>query len=98
MALLNACMDAWENENYFESVFKEWPQRFWYKRESWKWVKKLWGYKFDAWHIAKTLLVICIALLPVCEFRGSWWVIAMNIGIVWNGTFALFYHFVFKIK
>lgn len=98
MAFLSACMDAWENENYFESVFREWNQRFWYKRESWRWAKRLVGYKFDSWHIAKSLMVICIALLPSSEFKGSWWVIALNIGVIWNVVFVAFYHWVFKIK
>lgn len=98
MAMLNACMDAWENENYFESIFKSWNQKFWYKRESWKWVKKLGGFHIDSWHLAKSLFIICISLLPSCEFAGSWWVIVLNIGIIWNLVFKLFYHFVFGIK
>jgi hypothetical protein len=98
MAFLNACMDAWENENYFESIFKSWSQRFWYKRESWKWAPKLAGYKLDAWHIAKSLFIICIALLPAMEFKGSWWVVVLNVGVIWNIAFVLFYHFVFGIK
>lgn len=98
MAFLSACCDAFENENYFESIFKEWNQRFWYKRESWKWAKKFLGYKFDAWHIAKTLWVICIGLMPSCEFKGDWWVILLNVGAIWNLVFLLFYHWIFKIK
>lgn len=98
MAFLNACMDAFENENYFESIFKEWDQRFWYKRESWRWVKKFLGYRFDSWHIAKTLMVGCIGLLPRSEFYGDWWVIMINIYVIWNLVFVLFYHYIFKIK
>lgn len=98
MAFLNACMDAFENENYFESIFKEWNQRFWYKRESWKWAKKLFGYRFDSWHIAKTLMIGCIGLLPSVEFWGDWWVITLNIYVIWNVVFVFFYHWVFKIK
>lgn len=98
MAFLNACMDAFENENYFESVFKDWNQRFWYKRESWRWAKKIFGYKLDSWHMAKTLFVICIAILPSVEFKGSWWVIVANVAVIWNLVFVLFYHHVFKIK
>lgn len=98
MAFLNACMDAFENENYFESIFKTWEQKFWYKRVSWQYAKKLGGYKLDSWHIAKSLMVICIAFLPFCEFWGSWWVIVLIVGAVWNLTFTLFYHLVFKIK
>lgn len=98
MAFLNACMDAFENENYFESIFKNFNQRFWYKRESWKWAKKIFGYHLDSWHISKSLFVICIALLPSCTFDGDWWVIALNVGVIWNVVFKFFYNWVFKIK
>lgn len=98
MAFLNACMDAFENENYFESIFKEWDQRFWYKRESWKWAKKIFGYHPDSWHISKSLFVICIAFLPSCKFDGDWWVIVLNVFVIWNLVFKFFYHWVFKIK
>lgn len=98
MAFLKACLDAWENENYFESIFKHWNQKFWYKRESWKYAKKLWGYKFDAWHIGWTIMVFCIAALTFCEFPGSWWVKILNVGLIWNAVFNIFYHGIFKIK
>lgn len=99
MAMLNACMDAWENTpNYNESIFKTWNPKFWCKDVSWQHARNLWGYKVDSWHLAKSLLVICIAILPSCEFRGSWWVIMINVGATWNLTFTLFYHFIFRIK
>lgn len=98
MAFLNACMDAFENENYFESIFKGWRQAFWYKRESWKYAKKLGGYKFDSWHISKTLWVFCLSALPFCTFNGPWWVVVVGVGLVWNLVFKLFYHVIFRIK
>jgi hypothetical protein len=98
MAFLKACMDAFENENFFESIFKHWNQKFWYKRESWKYAKKIFGYRFDAWHISGTLLVLCIGLLPSCEFRGSWWFILISVGIIWNAVFNMCYHGLFQIK
>lgn len=98
IAFLKACADAFENENFFESIFRHWNQRFWYKRESWKYARKIFGYKLDAWHICFTLIVICLGLLPSCEFKGSWWVILINVGMIWNAVFVFFYHVVFKIK
>jgi len=101
-AFFNACMDAFENENYFESIFRGWNQRFWYKRESWKYAGKVFGYKLDAWHISKSLMVCCVvAALIACKTTpppGSWWVILINMGIVWNAGFWLVYHKVFGIK
>lgn len=91
-------MDAYENENYFESIFKQWNQKFWYKRESWKWARKIAGYKFDSWHIAKTLWVVGLSFVPSVEFYGDWWVIVLGVGLTWNVVFRLFYHVIFRIK
>lgn len=98
----NACCDAFENENYFESTFKHWNQKFWYKRESWKYARKIFGYKLDAWHIAKTLWIVCfgmaVAASVIWPYRGSWYVIIINVGVIWNLSFWFFYHILFKIK
>jgi len=97
-AFFSACADAFENENFFESIFKRFNQRFWYKRESWRYTKKFFGYRFDAWHISKSLMVICLlATLPI-DIPGSWYVILINGAALWNFTFWLFYHKIFKIK
>lgn len=108
-AVFNAVMDATENENFFESVFRNLPQRFWYKRESWKYAKKIFKYRFDAWHIAKTIWVLCVAgALVSAIFFGVWlaanpsfWFLLATvsaIGLVWNAVFNLFYHIILKIK
>lgn len=97
-AIFNACMDSWENENFFESIFKHWDQKFWYKRESWKYAQKILGYRFDGWHIAKSLMIICFAIAFCFDYKSEWWVIILNVGVIWNGTFWLFYHKLFKIK
>ncbi len=98
----DACTDAFENENFFESIFKTWNQKFWYKRESWKYTRKILGYRFDAWHISKSLKVICFAMAVasavIWPYKGDWWVIVLNIGIVYNLTFVVVYHGLFKIK
>lgn len=98
MGFFNACMDAYENENFFESIFKHWSQKFWYKRESWKHVHKILGYRFDAWHIAKSLWVLCFIGAVVFRPESSWWVVVINVAIIYNGIFNLFYHGLFKIK
>lgn len=98
-AFFNAVMDTVEYEAAFnKSIFKKLNQRFWLKSVSWQYAYKIFNYKIDCWHLCKSLLVICIALLPCVEFKGSWWVIVLNIGIVWNTVFVLFYHFMFRIK
>lgn len=108
-SLFNSCMDAWENENYFESIFKNWDQKFWYKRESWKYAHKIFGYHLDGWHLAKTSMIICLcAAIYTEQFSNQVWHtphLILNIfidilvaGILWNLGFKLFYHHLFKIK
>lgn len=95
-AVFNALMDRIENENFFESVFKKLDQRFWYKRESWKYAYKIFGYKVDAWHLSKTLMVVfaCLSIvfynpfIPIADF--------IVLGVLWNLTFNLFYNRIFK--
>lgn len=105
----NAIMDAVENENISESVFKNLPKQFWYKRESWKYAKKIFGYRLDAWHIAKSFMIICLCSAIYFEqFSNQIWHtgrtfidIGIDIviaGIIWNAGFWLFYHKLFKVK
>jgi hypothetical protein len=90
-AVCNALMDIVENENFHVSVFKNLNQKFWYKRESWKYAKQIGGYKVDAWHLAKSLMIILICgaivnynpFIPVIDF--------IILGTVWNLTFIIFY-------
>jgi hypothetical protein len=102
-AFFNAVMDAVENENYFESIFKNLPKQFWYKRESWKYVKKILGYRPDAWHLSKSLMVICFAGavisfdMPVAKWQDAA-LYAICIGVIWNVAFWLFYNVIFKVK
>jgi hypothetical protein len=108
-SFFNACMDSFENENYYESIFKSWDIKFWYKRESWKYAKKIFGYHVDGWHLAKSLMIICVALAMYTEqFSNQIWhtnILLLNIGIditimgiIWNLGFNLFYHHIFRIK
>lgn len=103
-AFFNAVMDATENEpNFNESVFKKLPKQFWLKEQSWKYVKKILGYRPDAWHLAKSLMVLCFAGamiffdMPVMKWQDvALYLVA--IGIIWNGAFWLFYNVIFKVK
>lgn len=90
-ALLNAFMDIIENENFHKSIFKNLNQRFWYKRESWKYAYKIFGWKFDAWHIAKSLMIILITL-SIILYKPFIPIIDMIVlGVVWNITFNTSY-------
>lgn len=115
--ILNAIMDICESEAYFTSIFPQdsanrWLY-FWYKRLSWNFGgnKKLFGYKFDGWHIAKSIMIILIVASALIQiyFEGQWihWVssIWLNIlvefcikGLIWNTVFTLFYHKLLRAK
>ena len=90
-AILNAFMDIMENENFFSSRLSKLSQKFWYKRESWKHAKKILGWKFDSWHVAKSLMVM--ALLWACSDTVVQWLI---LGAAWNITFGIAYKFLKK--
>jgi hypothetical protein len=102
-AFFNAVMDAVENENYHESIFRNLPKQFWYKRESWKYAARIFGYKVDAWHLAKSCMVVCFAGavvwfdLPVLKWQDVAFYVA-GFGIIWNVGFWLFYHAIFKVR
>ena len=92
-AFFNAVMDLLENENYYGSVFRNYNQKWWYKRESWKYVKFLpfTTYRPDGWHIAKTLMIVSmsVALVTYKSILGVFDVLIF--GLVWNVSFNLFY-------
>lgn len=109
-SFFNAIMDACENApNFNESIFKDKPRRFWLKTVSWEYAKKIFGYKLDAWHLSKTFMIIFIcAAIYLEQFSNQIWHTKntfLNIGIdviiagvIWNLSFTLFYHHIFKVK
>ena len=115
-AIANALMDTLENENFFQSIFHKKEKTlglrwdlFWYKRESWKHAPKLLGYKFDAWHMSKSVMIfLWIASTLTFTIKGMIFhsnstvfnVMAEIIirGLMWNLTFSLFYHKLFRLK
>lgn len=113
MAFFNACMDAFENTpNFNKSIFRNLNKKFWCKDVSWEFAKKIFKYKLDAWHIAKSLFVICFAfsivfvmlagatLIPIPLPTWMWLslIVVPAIGLIWNGAFYLFYNVLFRIK
>src|SRR5689334_21738421 len=99
-AFFNAVMDATENTpNFDESIFKNLDKRFWCKDVSWEFAKKLFGYKFDAWHLSKSAMIICFACAIILfKAKHNFIVHLVSIGLVWNFCFWLFYHKIFKVK
>lgn len=98
-AICNAFMDATENENFYESIFKVKNAKFWYKRESWKYATKVFGWKFDAWHVFKSLMIIFMCLAIVFyKSVFAWWIDFLIAGAVWNIVFVFVYHKIFRIR
>lgn len=91
-AVLNAFMDIVENENFSSSIFRNLNPKFWYKRESWKYAKKVLGTKLDAWHIAKGAMLFCIGFS-----MGRTWLESFLMAVVWWVCFEGSY-FLFKSK
>lgn len=103
-AFFKACMDCFENENFFESIFRNLNQKFWYKRESWKYVKKILGYRFDAWHMSNSLMWLCvfgavvIGIYQKPPVDAKWWMTLFLLAGWWNVAFNIFYHLIFRVK
>lgn len=95
-ALFNAVMDSVENEHFFDTVFRDKDKSFWYKRESWNKATQFGGYKFDAWHLAKSAMIFCF-VLAILLYRSwfGWWDFVI-IGVIWNISFNLFYRLLKK--
>lgn len=101
-SVCNAVMDTLAH-HFYVSVFQKKDPKFWNPEVSWKEVGYLPFTKFkaDAWHLVKSLMIILIAL-AIC-FKPYWVKTGMDIimylillGVVWNGTFSLFYNKLLK--
>lgn len=98
-AFFNAIMDSVENEHILSTRFAALPGKFWSKLVSWNTAKKLFGYKFDAWHLSKSAMVICIAFsLLLYKQLFGFWIDFLLIGCLWNHTFNGFYSNLFVKK
>jgi len=96
-AVFNAAMDMLENENYHSSIFAKWDQAFWYKRESWKTARRIRGYKIDGWHLAKSAMIVTLALaIAGHEHAAPALLEILLIGLVWNLSFNAAYHLMKK--
>lgn len=91
-AALNAVMDILENENFYSSIFRDYDNSFWYKRESWRGARKVFGWKFDGWHCAKSLMVVFLAfaILTYSEVFSPLYDLLL-IGAIWNLVFGFTY-------
>ncbi len=99
-AVCSAVMDLLENKPAFDSsVFSKKNPKWWLKEESWKYAKKVFGWKFDGWHVFKSQLVV-YATISIVAYATiiNWWVDILIYGAVWNLVFTLFYHKLLRRK
>jgi len=110
-AALNAFMDRIETIIAFDkSIFHKLDTRFWCKSISAHYVifLPMTKYRADAWHIAKTLMLLCIGLAIVCyspivevfgiSFIDMFLDIILLTWISWICSFNVFYNHIFKRK
>ena len=99
-AIFNALMDSVEYETAFEkSIFHKLNPKWWCKSISWEYVKFLpfTKYRPDAWHLAKSAMVVCIVLALVFSVPVSHKLPHFVLfGILWNLSFNLFYNHIFR--
>jgi hypothetical protein len=110
-AFFNAIMDRVGDEVAFNaSIFSKLNPKFWSKDISWKYAKKVFGWKFDAWHVAKSLMVCTVILgyfyhTPIVKFDWASirignlifpWIDYILLGFTWNGVFNIFYKHLLK--
>lgn len=91
-ASCNAVMDILENENFSSSVFRNLDPKWWYKRESWKYAKRVFGWKYDGWHVFKSaMIILLVAAIVLYRPVLSPWVDFLLMGGIWNATFSFTY-------
>ena len=93
-AACNAVMDRTENAPAFnKSVFNHFDVKFWLKEVSWQYAPKFFGWRYDCWHVAKSLMVVfCVlSIIIYSPILGGVFDFLL-FGIVWNLTFNLFYN------
>lgn len=95
-AAFNAVMDRTETKIAFQSsIFSRLDLRFWLKSVSAHNIKFLpkTKYRPDAWHLAKSCMIVSLLAASVTYEPVSWWWLDfLLLGCVWNATFSVFYH------
>jgi hypothetical protein len=75
------------------SVFRKKNRKFWDPVISSEWVKKVFAYKLDAWHLSNSAMIVAMVCAIVFHSnRFEWWIEIPIGGVVWNLVFNLFYN------
>ncbi len=100
-AMANALMDSVEHEGIVNTIFNKLNPKFWSKRISCDHAIVIFKYKLDAWHIAKTLMVLflCTGFSLVVKYEISLfppWLNVILLGGNWILSFNLYYNKIFR--
>lgn len=95
-AICNAMMDTLSH-HFHASVFSDLNPKFWNPNISYKYAKffPYTKYRVDAWHLAKSTMIVLLISLLACNVITFWWLDIIICGLLWNGTFNLFYNKLF---
>lgn len=92
-AALNAVMDTLTH-HYSTSIFKPLNPKFWDPSISWEFAKKIGGYKLDAWHITKSLMLFFLfgSTILYVNITNYLLIDFIIFGTAWNIVFNMFYN------
>src|SRR5688572_9293791 len=92
-AICNAVMDKLQF-HFYTSIFQDKNPRFWNPELSWRYAKivPFTKYKIDAWHLAKSLMIIfvaCASAVLILEVEdGAWWCLPVAL-VMYGATWIL---------
>lgn len=95
-ALCNSVMDTLRF-HYESSPFRHRNPKFWNPNVSYKYARKILGWKFDAWHLFKSGMIVFILLAIVSyDVTLAWWFDFIVFGICWNIVFSTSYKWMYR--
>lgn len=85
------------NNRFNVSIFKKLNPKFWAKDTSAYYAKRIFGFRFDAWHLSMSA-VICLLIGSIVTHQSKmeWYFEFIIYGVYWNLMFDLFYDKIFS--
>lgn len=96
-AFFKAVADTLQH-HFGTSVFRYLDPRFWNAEISWQYAHflKFTRYRLDGWHLANSGMIVSFIGAVAAAPAFPWWVILPVGGLLFNGTFALFYDHILR--
>lgn len=90
-SIFDACKDTLK-DHFSSSIFKNLNPNFWNPAISYR-LSTFSTYRFDAWHICKsiTIILICFAIVSFKPITNYLLLDVAIFGMVWNGMFEIVY-------